>query len=58
MTAATTIFALVPVAVNPAVDSRIFQPFAVTVIGGLLSATTATLVLVPVLALLGRRSET
>ncbi|NOZ23909.1 MAG: efflux RND transporter permease subunit [Planctomycetes bacterium] len=49
MTATTTIFALVPVAVNPAVGSRIFQPFAITVIGGLLSATAATLVFVPVL---------
>jgi CzcA family heavy metal efflux pump len=49
MTAATTIFALIPVAVNPAVGSRIFQPFAITVIGGLLSATAATLVLIPVL---------
>jgi CzcA family heavy metal efflux pump len=50
MTATTTVFALIPVAVNPAVGSRIFQPFAITVIGGLLSATAATLVLVPVLA--------
>ncbi|RJQ39488.1 MAG: efflux RND transporter permease subunit [Anaerolineaceae bacterium] len=49
MTAITTIFALIPVAVNPAVGSRIFQPFAITVIGGLLSSTVATLVLVPVL---------
>jgi CzcA family heavy metal efflux pump len=49
MTAMTTIFALIPVAVNPAVGSRIFQPFAITVIGGLLSATAATLILVPVL---------
>jgi len=49
MTASTTVFALLPVAVNPAVGSRIFQPFAVTVIGGLLSATFATLILVPVL---------
>lgn len=49
MTATTTIFALIPVAVNPAVGSRIFQPFAITVIGGLLSATAATLVLVPAL---------
>jgi CzcA family heavy metal efflux pump len=49
MTAATTIFALLPVAVNPAVGSRIFQPFAITVIGGLLSSTVATLILVPVL---------
>jgi CzcA family heavy metal efflux pump len=49
MTALTTIFALLPVAVNPAVGSRIFQPFAVTVIGGMLSSTAATLVLIPVL---------
>jgi multidrug efflux pump subunit AcrB len=49
MTAATTIFALIPVAVNPAVGSRVFQPFAITVVGGLLSATVATLVLGPVL---------
>jgi CzcA family heavy metal efflux pump len=50
MTATATVFALIPVAVNPAVGSRIFQPFAITVIGGLLSATVATLVLVPALA--------
>ncbi|MGE5190498.1 MAG: efflux RND transporter permease subunit [Gemmatimonadota bacterium] len=49
MTAVATIFALIPVAVNPAVGSRIFQPFAITVIGGLISSTAATLVLVPVL---------
>jgi multidrug efflux pump subunit AcrB len=49
MAAMTTIFALIPVAVNPSVGSRIFQAFAITVIGGLLSATPATLVLVPVL---------
>jgi len=58
MTAITTIFALIPVAVNSAVGSRIFQPFAITVIGGLLSATAATLVLVPVLrTFLPRRSQ-
>jgi hydrophobic/amphiphilic exporter-1 (mainly G- bacteria), HAE1 family len=57
MTAATTIFALIPVAVNPAVGSRIFQPFAVTVIGGLLSSTAATLVLVPTLALTIDKSQ-
>ena len=50
MTVITTIFALLPVAVNPAVGSRIFQPFAITVIGGLISSTIATLVLVPVFA--------
>ncbi len=49
MTAAATIFGLLPVAVNPAVGSRIFQPFAITVIGGLVSATVATLIFIPVL---------
>jgi multidrug efflux pump subunit AcrB len=58
MTAATTVLALVPVAVNPAVGSRIFQPFAVTVIGGLLSATAATLLLVPLLISPRRHSGT
>jgi len=58
MTAMATIFALIPVAVNPAVGSRIFQPFAITVIGGLLSSTAATLVLVPVLrTFLSRRRQ-
>jgi CzcA family heavy metal efflux pump len=55
MTASTTIFALIPVAVNPAVGSRLFQPFAVAVIGGLVTSTAATLVLVPVLASWSRR---
>jgi CzcA family heavy metal efflux pump len=55
MTAATTVFALIPVAVNPAVGSRIFQPFAITVIGGLLSSTFATLVLVPTLVMISFR---
>lgn len=49
MTAATTMIAMIPVALNPAIGSRIFQPFAVTVIGGLLTATLATFIFVPVL---------
>ena len=49
MTVLTTTFALLPVAVNPDIGSRIFQPFAITVIGGVLSSIVATLVLVPVL---------
>ena len=57
MTAATTIFALIPVAINPAIGSRIFQPFAVAVIGGLLTSTISTLVLVPVLATFGRKTK-
>lgn len=47
MTALTTIFALVPTAIGTTVGSNIFQPFAVTVIGGLISGTFGTLVIVP-----------
>jgi CzcA family heavy metal efflux pump len=54
MTAATTMIALIPVAVNPAVGSRIFQPFAITVIGGLLTATLSTFIFVPILRTLVR----
>ncbi len=39
---------LLPIAIGHNVGSRIFQPFAVAVIGGLLSATLTTLILVPV----------
>ncbi|MBL7187085.1 MAG: efflux RND transporter permease subunit [Phycisphaerae bacterium] len=47
MTALTTIFALVPTAIGTTVGSNIFQPFAVTVIGGLISGTIGTLLIVP-----------
>ncbi len=57
MTALTTIFALIPVALSQSAGSRIFQPFAVTLIGGLISSTIATLVLVPVLAAVSFRSK-
>ncbi len=50
MTALTTIFALIPTAVSTTIGSNIFQPFAVTVIGGLVSGTISTLIVVPVLA--------
>jgi len=50
MTALTTIFALVPTAVGTAAGSNVFQPFAVTVIGGLVSGTVSTLVVIPVMA--------
>ncbi len=50
MTALTTIFALIPTAIGTTVGSNIFQPFAVTVIGGLVSGTVSTLIVVPVLA--------
>lgn len=61
LTALTTLFALLPAAVTTPLGSRIFQPFAVTVLGGLVSCTLSTLLLVPVLALrygrLGKAGE-
>ncbi len=49
MTALTTIFALIPIAIGTTTGSNIFQSFAITVIGGLLTGTISTLVVVPVL---------
>ncbi len=58
MTAAAMTVSLIPVAVDPAAGSRILQPFAITVIGGLLSTTISTFLFVPVLRTLVRqRSE-
>ena len=50
LTSFTTIFALIPTAIGTTVGSKIFQPFAVTVIGGMLTGTMATLVVIPTLA--------
>lgn len=52
LTSLTTIFALLPVAIGGAADTSLFQPFAITVIGGLLSGAFATLVIVPTLTAL------
>ncbi len=49
MTALTTIFALIPIAVGTRSGSDVFQPFAITVIGGLITATFASLIIVPIL---------
>jgi len=57
MTALTTIFALIPTAVGTTIGSNIFQPFAVTVIGGLVSGTISTLIVVPVLATFVPKAE-
>jgi len=50
LTTFTTIAALLPAAIGTTTGSRIFQPFAITVIGGLLSSVAATLIIVPTLA--------
>lgn|GEM_PF-364435 len=52
LTTATTVAALVPAAVGTTAGSSLFQTFAVTVIGGLVGALAATLLLTPTLALL------
>ncbi|NOY53382.1 MAG: efflux RND transporter permease subunit [Deltaproteobacteria bacterium] len=51
LTSLTTIAALLPSAAGLSAGSRIFQPFAVSVIGGLITATFGTLVVIPTLAL-------
>ena len=49
MTASTTILALIPLALGFGEGSEIQQPMAITVIGGMVSATFLTLFLIPVL---------
>lgn len=56
MTAAATIFALLPMAFGVTGGGAfISQPLAIVVIGGLLSSTLLTLVLVPVIYTIGQR---
>ena len=47
MTTATTIFGLLPMALDKSEGSNLWNPLAITVIGGLLFSTPLTLVLVP-----------
>ena len=47
MTTATTIFGLLPMAIDKSEGSNLWNPLAITVIGGLAFATPLTLVLVP-----------
>ncbi|KJJ85853.1 heavy metal efflux pump, CzcA family [Candidatus Omnitrophus magneticus] len=47
MTTASTIFGLIPMAIDKSEGSNLWNPLAITVIGGLLFATPFTLVLVP-----------
>jgi len=49
LTTLTTIAALLPAAIGTTVGSKIFQPFAITVICGLLGSIFATLIVVPTL---------
>jgi len=56
LTALTTIFALLPAAIGTSVGSQIYKPFAVTVIGGLVTGTLGTLIVIPTLLTFGTRS--
>jgi len=47
LTTLTTVAALLPAILSPGVGSEVFRPFAITVVGGLLTGTVATLVIVP-----------
>ncbi|MFQ5685173.1 MAG: efflux RND transporter permease subunit [Candidatus Scalindua sp.] len=47
LTTLTTIAVLLPAAIGTTMGSRIFQPFAITVIGGLVGGVMATLIVVP-----------
>jgi len=48
MTAMATLFAMVPLALALRAGSEMWQPLAITVIGGLLTSTFLTLFVVPV----------
>jgi len=48
MTAFTTIFGMVPMALSTGLGSEIWRPFGISVIGGLLISTLITLILIPV----------
>ena len=49
LTSLTTMFALIPTALGLGAGAEFFQSFAITVIGGLFSATLSTVIIVPVL---------
>jgi cobalt-zinc-cadmium resistance protein CzcA len=59
MTAVLAILGFLPIALSDGIGSEVQKPLAMVVIGGLVSATTLTLFLLPVLYLLfpGRRLE-
>ncbi|QJA06264.1 efflux RND transporter permease subunit [Thermosulfurimonas marina] len=54
LTSLTTIFALIPTAVGLGAGAEYFRGFAIAVIGGLVTATLVSFVLVPCLEVLGR----
>lgn len=59
MTALTTVFGMLPLALSRGEGSEMWRPLGVSMVGGLLVATVVTLVLVPTmyLVLMGRRER-
>ena len=57
MTALLAMLGLLPMALSHGIGSETQKPLAVVVIGGLISATILTLVVLPVFYLLSRRGE-
>jgi len=55
ITAITAIFGLIPLLLSSGPGSEVQKPLAVVVIGGLITATLATLLLLPLLYLLIKR---
>ncbi len=58
LTTLTTVGALLPAVVTPTADSRVLQPFAITVVGGMAGALVAGLLVVPSLVAIGRQRST
>jgi cobalt-zinc-cadmium resistance protein CzcA len=58
ITAVTAIFGLIPLLLSSGPGSEVQKPLAVVVIGGLITATVATLVLLPILYYFANRSST
>ncbi|MGM0480540.1 MAG: efflux RND transporter permease subunit [Pseudomonadota bacterium] len=58
ITAVTAIFGLIPLLMAAGPGSEIQKPLAIVVIGGLITATLATLVLLPLLYLIAHRRST
>lgn len=57
MTAFTTIFAMIPMAISRGMGSEMWSPLGITVIGGLLFSTLITLILIPVIYVTMHRKE-
>jgi hydrophobic/amphiphilic exporter-1 (mainly G- bacteria), HAE1 family len=57
MTSATTVLALLPMAMDTGEGSNLWSPLALTIIGGLLSSTVLTLFMLPVICSLVERGE-